>query len=199
MLLRLFAIILLGAAMTGCSMLKPVPVEQTSVYLIQTGAVKVAKARPTHKTLLVTKPRAAAGFDSNKMAYRLKPYQIAHYTKNRWADEPSEMLTPLMVQALQDSHRFHGVVSTPFSGKADLRLSTELEFLIQNYMFKPSRIELQIRARLVDDKTTQVIAVKQFNYTKEAPFGTPYGGVIATNHVVETFLQDLTRFVVVHS
>lgn len=196
---RLLVIVLLSAWLVGCSMLKPVPVEKKNVYLIQTGKVSVAKVPRTRQTLLVTKPQAAAGFDSNQMAYMLKPYQIAHYTKNRWADKPSEMLAPLIVQALQDSGRFHGVVSSPFSGEASLRLSTNLEFLAQNYMFQPSRVELQIRVRLTNDKTTKVIAVKQFNYTEEVPFATPYGGVIATNRAVEKFLQDVTTFVVKNS
>lgn len=194
-----YFVLLLALMLSGCSMLKPVVESEKSTYMIQPSKVNVVKARQSAKTLLVSRPRAAAGFDTDKMAYVLKPYEVAYFTKNRWADEPSHMLQPLIIQALQNTHHFHGVVTAPFTGNSNLRLDTQLVYLAQNFMSKPSYIECKLRVQLIDSDSEDLIAAKQFSYEEQAPTPTPYGGVIATNRVAEKFLQDLARFVVENS
>ena len=52
--------------------------------------------------LLVSPPQAEPGFETQRMAYVRRPYQLEYYAVNQWADTPARMLAPLMVHALHD-------------------------------------------------------------------------------------------------
>lgn len=177
----------------GCSPLKlPNP---TMYQLAPTMPVTASANRPVAETLLVSLPQNAAGYDSEKMAYVQHQYQIGYFTKNQWVDNPASMLQPLMVEALQNSHHFAAVTGAPFSGLTDWRLDTTVLSLQQDFLTRPSQIELIVDARLVQTATQRIVAGKRFTVTVPAPIDTPYGGVQAANQATTLFLQQLTQFV----
>jgi cholesterol transport system auxiliary component len=102
------------------------------------------------------------------------------------------MLKPLLVQALQQ--RFSSVVSTQGIIPANLRLDTELIRLQQNFTSKPVRIQLTLRAQLIDIKDRRVIATRLFDETENTDSDDAYGGVIATNRALQRILDQLTEF-----
>ena len=194
LMLKVFTILCSCCLLIGCS-LKPLPAEVKNTYILSPATTIVAVKAPTAATLLIARPRAAAGFDTGKMAYQTEDYKIAYFTENRWVDEPSQMLEPLLIEVLQRTKKFHAVVGMPYSGKADFRLSTDLLQFQQNFMYNPSLAQLAIRVRLVDEHSEKVIASRQFVVTAEAPSNDPYGGVIALNQATQTFLKQLAQFV----
>jgi cholesterol transport system auxiliary component len=190
-ILTLAAAVLL---MAGCS---PVKLPNPSTYqLAPTMPVVAPVNKPVAQTLLVSLPQNAAGYDTEKMAYVQHQYQLGYFTKNQWVDDPASMLQPLMVQTLQDSHHFAAVTGAPFSGATDWRLDTTVLSLQQDFLTKPSQIELTVDARLVQTATQRIVAGKRFIITVPAPSNTPYGGVQAANQATTIFLQQLTQFVV---
>ena len=102
------------------------------------------------------------------MAYTVRPYQIAYFSRNRWAETPAQMLQPLIVQTLQDTHYFHAVVTAPFIGKYDYSLNTQILELKQDYTYKPAKLKLILRAQLSNTATSHVIATTQ--YAIEEPY-----------------------------
>jgi cholesterol transport system auxiliary component len=77
---------------------------------------------------------------------------------------------------------------------ANLRLDTELIRLQQNFTTKPSRIQLTLRAQLIDMKDKRVIAVKLFDESENTDSDNAYGGVIAANRALQRLLDQLTEF-----
>lgn len=185
--------IMLSQFMTGCS---PVNIPTTTTYqltaLVPPSAYAPAKQR--NQSILVSLPLATAGYDTEKMAYILHPYELAYFSENAWVDQPGRMLQPLIVQSLQNTHRFSSVTEAPFSGFTDLRLDTTLLNLHQNFLTKPSQVELVVDVRLVQTASQRIVAGKRFSITTIAPQNTPYGGVQAANQAVGIFLQQLTQF-----
>lgn len=193
---KLFSFIFLSATLlTSCSLLSPVKTNDESKYLL-TAVPGVKKQTMRHTTLLVLKPETSAAFNTNQIAYKTRPYQLAYFAKNRWAETPSNMVQRLMVQTLQNTRHYHAVITTPFTGTYDYMLSTQLIELVQDFTQNPSIAKLTLRAQIIRTSDSHVIAAKQFSASSVAPENTPYGGVIAANQAISQILSELSIFCV---
>jgi len=193
--MRTFFILISIFLLSGCM---PIKVETPATYVLS--APKTPQApiatRPTSLTLLISTPKAAPGYDSPRMIYVDRAYQLSHFTKNRWADSPARMLTPLFLQSLQATRHFQAVVSAPYMGDTDLRLDTELLMLQQDFTQKPSQVRMVLVAQMINVKTNRILATRQFDLTEQAQQNDPYSGVVAANRIVARLLPQLATFAV---
>jgi cholesterol transport system auxiliary component len=194
---KISVIIVFLFLLSGCMPLSPVKTEPPSTYVltdIRSQIRPVVTTKPTSLTMLVSTPKAAGGYESPRMLYQDRAYQLSHFTKNRWADAPARMLAPLMLQTLQSTRHFQGVVSAPYTGDTDLRLDTELVSFYQDFLQKPSQMRMVLVAQLLNVRTHKVLAARQFEFAEPAPSDDPYGGVIAANRLMGKFLPALAAF-----
>ncbi|MEK7758419.1 MAG: ABC-type transport auxiliary lipoprotein family protein, partial [Pseudomonadota bacterium] len=101
---------------------------------------------------------------------------------------------PLLVQAMEQTGSFRAVVQTPGAFPADVRLDTELIRLQHDFVTQPSRVQLTLRAQLIDVRGQRVLAVKQFDESENAASDNAYGGVTAANRVLQRVLDQLADF-----
>jgi len=146
--------------------------------------------------LAVNMPRARSGFDTPQMAYLRQPHELNYFAVNRWADTPAHMLDSLLVQALEQTKSFRAVVHLANVVPANVRLDTELIRLQQDFSTKPSKVQLTLRAQLIDVTGKQVLAVKVFDDTENAASDDAYGGVVAANLMLQRVLSQLADFCV---
>lgn len=179
--------------LTSCSLLTPVKSKPDTKYMIATIPEIVPTSHARSATIMVMQPDTVPAYSTTDMAYSCKPFQIAYYAQNRWAETPSQMLMPLIVQTLQNTHRFHAVVSPPIVSGYDVVLSTTILKLQQDYTCRPPKLKFRARAQLINANTNRVIATKEF-CVRESMEPCPYGGVIAANEAVKQFLQELAAF-----
>ena len=66
--------------------------------------------------------------------------------------------------------------------------------LQQDFSPPPSRIELTLRASLLDLRHDRMLATREFDLIERAPQDDPYGGVIAANRALARLLQQLAAF-----
>lgn len=144
----------------------------------------------------MSEPNAAAGYESNEMRYVIRQYQLDSFVNNQWVTKPKEMLSPLLVQSLQNTGYFKAVVPSTFIGDADLRLDTEILLLQQDFLVKPSREQFSIKAALFDEKTKKIIATQVFTVNQASKVEGPYGGVVAANIALKKILEKMMPFVV---
>jgi cholesterol transport system auxiliary component len=85
-------------------------------------------------------------------------------------------------------------VLTPGVVPADIRLDTELVQLRQNFETRPSRVELTLHATLIDVRSRRVLATRQFDDAEDAASEDAYGGVVATNRLLQRLLGVLTNY-----
>jgi len=191
---RIFLPLAFSMLLVGCTGFQAPKVDSTHLYVLD--------ARPAIKTsqikrdfvLAVGVPRAHPGFDTPQIAYLRQPHELNYFVTSRWADTPSRMVWPLLAQALEQAGSFRAVVLSPSPVTANIRLDTELLRLQQNFGTQPSRIQLTLRAQLIDVVNKKVIAVKLFDETENAPSDDAYGGVIAANLALQRVLDQLADF-----
>ena len=193
---KIITTLLFASALTlsGCSSLNMPP---QSEYTIATKAVSASNLAPrTGKTILVSAPIAAPGFQSRNMIYVLTPFELQSYTQSRWVAPPANMLNSVLVNAIEATRYFKAVVAPPFIGKTNYQLNTYLVSIEQSFLRPTSRVNLVLSATLVNAETLQVLAAKTFVYHADAPANNAYSGVIAANQAASWVAKQVARFVV---
>lgn len=186
----LVAILVLG----GCTL----PQDQSppaQTYLLEVGTFAPTPARrTTSKTLLVAVPKAAPGFDSNRIAYTRQPPKLDYYKDSAWADAPARMLSPILVRAFEATGAFKAVVSPPAPGLANLRVDVDVIRLQQEFMTQPSRVRLMTRIKVVDLKSGHVLGTQVFEAVEPAPGENANGAARAANAAVRKVVEQMVRF-----
>lgn len=200
--------IFIGATLIcGCSILTPANVPLISRYSFDSAAAtahatkKIAVTRVAKinaPTIVVSIPRAAAGFDSPHMAYVRHAHQLEYFQQSEWIEAPAAMLAPLATSALalERSGIFSAVVQSPTSVIGQLRLDLEIVRLQQEFFSIPSKIRFTLRAHLLDTTTRQVIAWHEFDTSVVSVSEDAYGGVLAANIAIQTVMEELASFCV---
>lgn len=183
---------------SGCSFLSPQKTPNISNYAFS-NTFRHYHA-PVHKknkiTVIINTPTAAAGFDTRKMIYTKKPYELSEFALNQWSAPPAEMLQPLLVQKLRDTGRFHAIMSHAYGTNREFILKTHLIELKQNFATNPSKIQITVQAEIINSNDNKVISTHTFNITQKTHQNTPYGGVVAANQAVDLILNQITEFTV---
>lgn len=187
--------------LSACSALQPSTTSQPTFYSLDNArralpaqaAMSSAPQNP-RLTLIVNPPRAAAGFDSQRIIYVREPHKLEYFAHSEWVDPPALMLGPLLVAAVQSSGAFSAVVPAPGAAVGDWRLDTEIIRLQHEFQTQPSRVRFTLRAYLTDNKTRRVLARREFEGYVAASSDDPYGGVVAANLAVQTVLDELSAF-----
>lgn len=141
--------------------------------------------------LLVSQPQAEPGFETQRMVYVKRPYELEYYAVNQWADAPVRMFTPLMVQVLNQAGAWRAVIPLPSSIHGDYRLDTHGFLIQQEFLQQPSRVRVMVRTQLVDLKESTVLSTRAFEVVENATSENPYGGVQAANRAVAGLLDQI--------
>jgi cholesterol transport system auxiliary component len=141
--------------------------------------------------LLVSQPQAEPGFETQRMVYVKRPFELEYYAVNQWADTPVRMFAPLMIHALTRSEVWRAVIPLPSSISGDYRLDTYGFLLQQEFLQQPSRVRVTARLQLVDLKESTILGTRAFEVVENAPSENAYGGVLAANRAVTGFVDQI--------
>lgn len=181
--------LLIAFALTGCSALQAPHIEHTHLYLLD--AQPAATIGTKHNRVLAVSPiTTRSGYDTPQIAYLRQPLELEYFATHRWADTPAHMLKPLLTQALTAQF----VTAAPGQVSAHLRLDTELIRLQQDFTAQPSRVQITLRAQLIDVQEKRIIAVREFNETEPSASEDAYGGVLAANRALLRILKQIAGF-----
>lgn len=194
-MMRNLTIVTLACLTTSCSLFSPVKSDPPKEYVIDTVPHVAVKKRTHPITIQVTDPKSSHVYNTTDMAYEKQRHQVSYFAKNQWAATPSQMLKPLLITTLQNTHYFHAVVSSTEIGNYDLTLNTEILEFQQDFLTSPSTMHVVLRAQIVRAATNHIVASKQFSAIVPAPENTPYGGVVAANRAVSKILAEISTWV----
>ncbi len=144
--------------------------------------------------LVVSPPQAQPGYDTSGMVYTRRAHELEYFAHSQWADLPTAMVGPVLVNALSASGRFRAVVAGPSDVSGDLRLETRIVNLRQEFYVQSSRVRVGLRAQLIEPKNREVVATSTFEVIEVATSNDPYGGVVAINQALEQLLDQLVNF-----
>jgi cholesterol transport system auxiliary component len=182
--------------LTGCTSLSAPHATSENIYVLEVQrATKPAQVQ-RNLVLAISEPQTRPGFDTPQIAYVQQPHELGYFVTSRWADTPARMLQPLLVQAMEQTGSYLAVVQVPGAVPADIRLDTELIRLQHDFVTRPSRAQLTLRAQLVDVRGQRILAVKQFDEFENAASDNAYGGVTAANRALQRVLDQLADFCV---
>lgn len=170
------------------------PIVRTYVLSPDSGTVSRPSASEKSAVLLVGIPQAKPGYDTARMVYLTRPHEVSYYATNQWADTPARMLHPVLVQALARAGTFEAVVQLPGVARGDYRLDIDNLALEQQFLEKPSRVHLSLRAQLIDLKNLSVVDTREFEVIENAPSEDAYGGVTAANSAMERLLGAISQW-----
>lgn len=206
--LRLVAICVALSVMSGCSSLLPTPAASPSLFTLDDGssalvspailsslpAAAGSTAKPAPATLIINTPKAAAGYGTAHIVYARRTQEIEYFAFSLWVDTPAQMLTPLIVRAVERTGAFQAVLAAPTAASSRFRLDTEIIRLQQDFSVAPSRVRLTLRAVLIDGTTKAVVARREFDASVASVSEDTYGGVIAAQAVTQRVLTELAAF-----
>ena len=144
--------------------------------------------------LIVAKPRAAAGFDTDRIVYVREAHRLEPYADNQWVDAPQRMLAPLIAESLARTGAFGAVLATPSPAGGQWELDTEIVRL--QHEVAAQRVRFTLRATLVDRPLRRAVVAREFDAVAPTPATSPAGAVAAANVAVSDVLRQLTAFCV---
>lgn len=124
-------ILLTTICVSSCSLLMPARTDKEGAYTINVVPHPVTKAPKRAISLVVPQLNSNPIFNTTQMAYEQHPHQIKFYAHNHWAATPAQMLQPLIIETLQDTHYFRNVSPSSTVGSYDYILNVQLMELKQ--------------------------------------------------------------------
>lgn len=191
--------LLAGLLLAGCTGFSVPRGSSQNIYVLDARPVAPASIVKRDQVLAVNMPQARPGFETAQIAYLQQPHELNYFVSSRWADTPVHMLQPLLLQALEQSSGFRAVVQTASAIPADVRLDTELIRLQHDFTIHPSRVQITLRAQLIDVRGKRVLATRQFDAMENADGENAYSGVFAANRLVQRVLEQVTEFCIAAS
>lgn len=182
-------ITLAAPLLAGCSLL--LPPRHEPVRALLTELPGHIPHEPRHAvTLLVLLPETNPAYDTTRMAYSVRLYQLAYFRDNEWAETPAQMIQPLLVQTLQRTGLFRAILTSPESDAISYVLRTKVLELVQDYTVKPPILRVALRLHLLD-ASGRAIAGHELAAQEEMRAAAPYAGVIAANDAVAKLLGQV--------
>ncbi|OGW50194.1 MAG: hypothetical protein A2V62_10880 [Nitrospirae bacterium RBG_19FT_COMBO_58_9] len=134
---------------------------------------------------------AQPGFDTPRMAYTQRPYEVSYYATHQWADPPARMLTPVLIQALEQTGYWRAIVPMPTSVRGDHRVDIDQLELVQIFLQKPSQVRIALRVQVVKLPEYLGLGTRLFDAAEAASTDDAYGGAVAANRVAERLVQEI--------
>ncbi|MFO0700813.1 MAG: ABC-type transport auxiliary lipoprotein family protein [Nitrospira sp.] len=159
---------------------------------LEGGQREVQAADGNHPVIQLSPPQAEPGFETPRMVYVKRPYELEYFATNQWADTPANMFSPLLAKSLNQSGIWRDVVLLPSLVPGDYRLDVYGFALQQEFLQQPSRVRVTALAQLVDLKQSTIMGMQRFEIIESAPGENAYGGVVAANKAVALLLDQLT-------
>lgn len=109
-----------------------------------------AREQPRAGVLHLTPLAVAAAYDSQAMIYRQGEFRIGRYPQHRWAANPGNLVSDMLVRDLDASGLFRAVQQARPTIPSDLRLTGEIDVVEESVSRSGCAARLEVRFILVD-------------------------------------------------
>jgi cholesterol transport system auxiliary component len=194
------SVVIIGAIMlTGCSFMSPVKIDAESGYVINTAPNHVVRSHMNAHTLLVMQPETNPVYNTTRIAFTNRPYQISYYSHSHWIESPADMLAPLIAQTLQKTGHYKSVISPPFSGVYGFALRTQIKTLEVDYTRAHPALIMVIQSHIMRASDSRLLASREFKAAVPLHQCSPFGAVVAANSAAAKLLTEMAAWSVRHT
>ena len=176
--------------LSGCSFMSPVKLEPETGYIIDT-VPNVAKSHRHAATLLIMQPDTNPIYNTTRIAFANKPFQISYYSRSHWIEAPADMLAAVLAQTMQKTNHFKSVIAPPFSGLYTYALRTQIKTLQADYTRPMPAMQVTIQAQIVRAGDGRIIAAREFKTAVPLQKYSPFGAVVAANCATSQLLSEM--------
>lgn len=188
-------VIILTVAL-GLSACSSVNVIEPKKYVLSGLSTQKLSKSVSPYVLYVSDLKSESAYNTTDMLYTTQPFMLSSFAQNEWVAKPAQMLRPLLVASLQNTAHFKGVLTEGVISNARFQVNTTLLQLRQNFIKKPSEINLALKVDVIDLKQDKVLASARFSENVATKHDSPYAGVMAANLATEQIMKKISRFVV---
>jgi ABC-type uncharacterized transport system auxiliary subunit len=177
--------------MVGCSS----KVNPLKIYTITTPEVQaVTKSKYRAKSIKVMFPESLKEKLSNKMHFSYSSSEQGYYQNSQWSNNMAKLLQGNIIETLEHSKLFSGVVSYVSTAQADYRLESTVFALTHQVRGEESRALVSIQFSLISTSTGKLMKSKRFSYGVPTKTTNAAGYVKATNDALAMLSADLVEW-----
>jgi len=192
---RALGVVTACLAITGCALLSTPPKVNIEKAVLTEVPLDPPQRTTRGDTVLVFPPKTTALYDTTQMAYSTQPHEVAYFSEREWGETPSQMLYPLVVRTLENTHAFRAVLTEPFAARYTYALRTEILELIEDFRSDSASLVLSLRFQLTDYGAKTLIATKEVSVREPMHERNSYAGVMAANEATAKALQQMAQYV----
>ena len=145
--------------------------------------------------LKVSRVESYSGLNTRAILY-LKDGALQPYKYGVWSESPSLKLQHLITEALQDQNHFNAVVLGNSLASSNLVLESVLQDFNEVFIEDSSYVHVTIRFRVIDMRTSEVIASAKFSSKKDVVnLSGAKGSVEAFDAATEEVIKDLSVWI----
>lgn len=130
--------------------------------------------------LVVEEPTASGGLNTDRIARRSNPIDLAYFADAVWTDRAPQMVQTLLVESFENSQAIVAVGRKAIGLRSDFDLKGELREFQAEYdgEARPPLVRVRLNVRLIRQPRRQIVAFENFEATQRAE-GTSMPQVVA--------------------
>jgi cholesterol transport system auxiliary component len=180
-------------ALAACAPLAPEKVDTEWATLDQLPA-EIPQGRARAAILLVLPPDAEAPYDTARMAYIEAPHRFGYFGRHEWAAAPAQMLLPLLLRTMEQTHAYAAVLAPPSSSRYGYALQVRVLELVQDFRVDPPLLRLTLHVQIHEGMSNRVLAAREIILRESMRGRTPGAGVEAANRAAASTLRQIADF-----
>ncbi|WP_075288923.1 ABC-type transport auxiliary lipoprotein family protein [Pararhizobium arenae] len=181
------AVIMLSVMLAGCG-----SKANNDTYGLSASPIVEGPAS-TNRQILVPEPTALKALDSDQVVVRLSGSEIQYLAKSQWSDRLPKMVQAKLVQTFENTGKVGGV-GKPGEGLAiDFQVITDIRSFEVSTEGADTGV-VEIFAKIVNDRTGDVVAQKVFRATAPARGGSNPAFIDALNAAFEQVSADIVSW-----
>lgn len=150
----------------------------------------------TSKTLFITLPQANQPYNTTQMVYSQSPNEINYFAQNRWVAPTPQMILPLMLQSMRNTHYFKAVTGFPTVANTNYRLDTTIINFKQEFCGQRNWVHITLDATLIRSDNQKVIATRRINIALPTRCKAPEAAIKAYQCALNSVLRQLKWFII---
>ena len=178
--------------LSGCALKDSPPM--TEYTLTAAPLQAVLSGRYGAKTLKVTYPQSLKEKLSRDMLYSYCLSNAGAYQNSEWANTISQLIQGTVIQALDQSRIFKGVVPYASSAYEDYRLESTVYDFSHHIRGEESYALVSIKFTLIDTSTGKLVKTRKFSYKEPTRTVDARGYVEAANIAMSRLVRDLVSW-----
>lgn len=179
----------ISLAVVGCSM-KEAPLH---LYTLESphSIHPVSSSKYALQSIEVAYPEALKERIDAKMHFSYSDSQEGTYQNSQWSNDIGKLIQGTVMQSLDESRLFKGVVSHVSSADAEYRLESTVFAFSHRVRGSESKAVVSIQFALVSSKTGKLVKSKRFSYAEPTLTTNAAGYAAASNKAMERLSNDL--------